>query len=299
LFRLCDMFVVPAGCDGKKKLATLLANQLPTHVLELPSHKDSERSRQLWLDEIKVLEFEIERLTGNRISRRSLLEAVNLSRRRTEVARWLLELRRNNPCPISGRDVLLVFQASFVDDVERWIERVEELCEELESTSNRMDGKRILLTGSPILFPGFKLLNIIEEAGATVVADELCGGTQRLYNPIVIDEKTEEAILAAIAERYLLPCTCPCFIGSDDRIDRLLELAEAFRINGVIHHTQRLCQLFDIECVTVENVFKRKGIPFLNIYSDLSPEDEGQIKTRVEAFLEMISSRRGSGATVT
>jgi len=59
----------------------------------------------------------------------------------------------------------------------------------------------------------------------------------------------------------------------------------------VVYHNLRLCQLFDMEYNHVSAVLKKKGVPVLNITTDLSPEDEGQIRTRVEAFLEMLGER--------
>lgn len=105
-----------------------------------------------------------------------------------------------------------------------------------------------------------------------------------------MDEWTEEAILRAITYRYLLPSTCPCFIESNDRIDRLLNLIEEFKADGIIYHSLRLCQLYDIESYRLKKVLRDKGIPMLNLHTDYSQEDVEQIKIRVEAFLEMISS---------
>jgi benzoyl-CoA reductase/2-hydroxyglutaryl-CoA dehydratase subunit BcrC/BadD/HgdB len=42
-----------------------------------------------------------------------------------------------------------------------------------------------------------------------------------------------------------------------------------------------------VEAYKVEKAIQQKGIPFLKIESDYGMEDIGQLKTRIEAFLEM------------
>lgn len=302
-FELCDVVILPTSCDGKKKLGEILNDYLPVWMPELPQNKDLLSSRNLWLGEIKVLKERLEQFCRIKITKERLKVAIRLLHKRGEVFRRLYEIRKYKPCPINERDALLVTQASFYDDINRWIKNTEKLVERLCSqpalakrsgqgklvTSNQKP--RLLLTGAPIIWPNYKVLNIVEEAGAVIVMDELCSGTQHLYDPVEVDEWTLEGMLEAIANRYLLPSTCPCFTESNDRIDKLLEMVEDFSCEGVIYHSLRLCQLYDIEEALVKQVLKDKGIPMLNIHTDYSGEDIEQLKTRVEAFLEMIKSR--------
>jgi benzoyl-CoA reductase/2-hydroxyglutaryl-CoA dehydratase subunit BcrC/BadD/HgdB len=296
-FELCDVIAMLTVCDGKKKLGDILANYLPVWMLQLPNTKDAPQSKEFWLIEVKLFKKKIERVTGRKITYDKLKQAIELLHKRTEVFRRLYEIRKSKRPVITERDTLLVIQASFYDDIRRWIEKTERLCDELEGSIKNgkaiCDEKtpRLLLAGAPIIFPNYKLLNIIEEF-AIVVADEMCSGTQQLYNPVEVDEWTMGGMLKAVAERYLLPSICPCFTKSDDRMDRLLQMREDFEVDGVIYHQLRLCQLYDMEFNKVKEVFESEGIPILRIQTDYSEEDVEQIRTRVEAFLEMIKARR-------
>jgi len=129
----------------------------------------------------------------------------------------------------------------------------------------------------------------LEERGAVVVADELCSGTQRLYQRIALREWSLREMLWGVADKYLLPPTCPCFVDNTDRLNRILELAEEFRVDGIVYHNLRICPLFDLESVTIQRELKQRGLPVLTLYTDYSREDLGQLRTRIEAFLEMIS----------
>lgn len=296
-FELCDAVIIPTTCDGKKKLGEILSDYLPVWILQLPNTKDNPQSKELWFIEVNLLKKKIEKLTGNKVTTVKLKQAIELLHKRTEVFRKLYEIRKSKKPVITERDTLLVVQTSFYDDINRWIEKTEKLCIELEK--NVKNGKsvcdtgmpRLLLAGAPIIFPNYKLINIIEEF-AIIVTDEICSGTQQLYNPVEVDEWTMDGMLKAIAERYLLPSICPCFTKSDDRIDRLLQMREDFGVDGAVYHQLRLCQLYDMEFNRVKQVLEDNGIPMLKIQTDYSQEDVEQIRTRVEAFLELIKTRK-------
>ena len=296
-FELCDLAIMPTVCDGKKKLAEILSDWLPVWLLELPNIKDGPYSKEIWLAEIKRLKKRLERLTGNKITYSKLKQAIELLHQRQIVFRRFYKIRQTEKPVISGRDTLLVTQTSFFDDLKRWTKNTEKLCQELEENLKNdltiCSGRapRLVLTGASIIWPNYKLLNIIEELGGIIVGDTLCSGTQRLYNPVEVDEWVMEDMLRAVAEKYLLPSVCPCFTHSEDRIDNLLQMCQDFKADGVIYHQLRLCQVFDLEFQKIKQVLSKNKIPILRIQTDYSQEDVEQIKTRVEAFLEMLKTK--------
>lgn len=294
-YEKADLLVTPTSCDGKKKLATRLSEKREVHVLSLPPFDRGDRSVSWWFTEINLLVNRLQKLTGKRISRRSLKSAIELVNHRSQLLRQLNALRMNACLPISGADAFLVMQSSFFADCSWWIEKTESLIEELQKRVSIDKGvkpkARILLTGSPILWPDYRLLFMLSDVGAEVVADELCSGTQRLYHPTVVDEWTREGMIRAAAERVLLPCTCPCFSESDARWDRLCELIDQYKVDGVVHHTLRLCQLYDTEAMSLSSKLIEKGLPVLQIQSELGIKDDGRLRNRVEAFVEIITDR--------
>jgi benzoyl-CoA reductase/2-hydroxyglutaryl-CoA dehydratase subunit BcrC/BadD/HgdB len=284
-----DLLVIPTACDGKKKLVRALGEQREVWMLELPQTRDSARSRTQWTEEIKALAARLKKLTGRRLRRGELRRAIEQVNRRTELMRKINERRREAPGCLNGRDAFLVMQASFIADLQWWNEHAAALLTELEGRAARDDDPvKILLTGSPVLFPDLSLLQLIEETGAVVVADEMCSGTQRLHNPTVIDEGTVGGMLRAAAEKTLMPCTCPCFVSGDLRVERVLELCWQSRADGVIHHTLRLCQLFDMEVPRLTAALKAQGLPLLNLHVEYSTDGGATLKNRVDAFVEML-----------
>ena len=98
--------------------------------------------------------------------------------------------------------------------------------------------------------------------------------------------------MRALAERYFYPCTCPCFSPNDDRIRRLKTAIEAFGIEGVVFHTLRGCHLNNLEATKIELELREMGIPMVKLESEYDEGDIEQVRTRVEAFVEMLKARR-------
>jgi benzoyl-CoA reductase/2-hydroxyglutaryl-CoA dehydratase subunit BcrC/BadD/HgdB len=85
-----------------------------------------------------------------------------------------------------------------------------------------------------------------------------------------------------------LNINCACFTPNTGRIDDIKRYAEEYKVDGVIYSNLSFCHTYAVEYKNVEAALKEAGIPIMNIETDYSSEDSGQIKTRVEAFLEMI-----------
>ncbi|MBN2567806.1 MAG: 2-hydroxyacyl-CoA dehydratase [Deltaproteobacteria bacterium] len=299
---LCDALILPNTCDGKTKLSEILSDSFPVWVMNVPRIKDTEPAKKYWLDQVKQMKEKIERLTGKSISRREIRSSIKTTLTATQALRRLQELRKDVPL-ISGRDAMLVNQVSFFDDIPRWTEKVNELCDELERHAQEksyvasQDTPRIMLTGSPMVWPdNWKIPTLIEEGKpqGLIVADEMCSSDRVFYDPVGVDEGTESDMLKAIAERYILPCTCPCFTsenGNQDRIDRLQTLIKDFKINGVIYHVIRGCHLYAMEYIRIKRLLDEEKIPIYYLDTEYSREDIGQMKTRIEAFLEMLVTK--------
>jgi len=71
-----------------------------------------------------------------------------------------------------------------------------------------------------------------------------------------------------------------------------MDMIKDYKIDGIIYHTLRLCLLFDIESQRIKDVMSEKGVPFLQLNTDYSKEDLGQLQTRIEAFVEIIGNKK-------
>ncbi|MEJ2529472.1 MAG: 2-hydroxyacyl-CoA dehydratase family protein, partial [Gammaproteobacteria bacterium] len=188
--------------------------------------------------------------------------------------------------------------AFFFDDIERWTDAVDALNRELQQRQDegfqaaQRKAPRILFTGSPPIFPNLKLPLLIEEAGGVVVADETCSSSRMLYDMAAVDEWRLYDMVDALADRYLKPCTCPIFTNNLDRQRRLLELAASFEVDGVVYQSLAGCQVYEMEQSSIAASLNGQGIPMLYVETDYSPDDMGQLSTRIEAFIESIKARK-------
>ena len=285
------LIVGETTCDGKKKMFEILAEHHPVYVMEVPNKKNR-ASLDLWRSEVVDFKQVIEKLTGNKITSDKLARATKLVNARRRALQRLYETRKASPVPISGKDALLVSQVSFYDDVSRCAQQVNALCDELEKRVANGEGvfpadiPRILISGSPMAIPNWKLPHIIESAGAAVVCEESCIGTRAFTNLVPETDGTVEAQMKSIADRYM-QIHCACFTPNDERLDDIVRLAKEYRVDGVVHYNLQFCHTYANEAVKVEKRLEEEGIPLLRIETDYG-DDTGQLRTRIDAFLEMI-----------
>ena len=287
-----DFVVGETTCDGKKKMYEILGEYHPTYVMEVPQKK-TPLGRQLFVEEIRGLKAKLEAETGTAVTAESLARATSLIEAKRRALQRLNSVRKARPATISGLDALLITQIAFYDDAARFTEKVNLLCEELEARATRGEGvaspaaPRVLVSGSPMAIPNWKLHQLLEESGAVVVGEESCTGT-RYYNYLTpANDGSVEGQLAAIADRQL-ETHCACFTPNNERLDDIVALARDWTADGVVHYDLQFCHTFAHEAVKVERRLAEEKIPLLRIETDYSDEDTGQLRTRIDAFLEMI-----------
>ena len=292
-FRIADMYIGETTCDGKKKAWEILGEDVPVHVMDLPQMK-REKDIKAWAEEIKELKKVIEEFTGNKVTEESLSESIKLINNKRKALSRLYECRKADKVPISGRDALVISQIAFYDDPARFTQMTNKLCDELEQRIK--DGisvvkegtKRILLTGTPLAVPNWKLHNIIETSGAVVVCEEMCTGTRYFENLVDETKTTVDEQIDALANRYM-GINCACFTPNTGRIDDIIRLAKEYKVDGVIDVNLKFCSLYDVEGYTVERALKEAGIPVLSLETDYADTDAEQLRTRIGAFIEMLN----------
>ncbi len=288
-----DLVVGENTCDGKKKGYELFAELVPQlYVMDLPQMK-SEAGRGLLRAEYRRFQERLQELTGVEITAERLRRGIQVVNRKRRALARLWSLRRHDPAPISGLDALLVSQVSFYDDPERFSGAVEKLCRELEERVRRGQGaapagsKRVVISGCPMAVPNWKLPAIVEGAGAVIVGEESCVGERGLRHLVDESPSDRDGLLEAMVERYW-QIDCAIFTPNPQRRRGLQRMVADYQAQGVIHYCLQFCQPYQMEAMLVERELEAAGIPLLRVDTDYGQEDVEQLKTRVEAFLEML-----------
>ncbi len=291
-----DLAVGETTCDAKKKTWDVLAKGGDFHVMEVPQKKGP-RDRDLWHDEVRTFALRLEETTGRKLEAGRLAEATRLMNRKRRALARLNGFRKEANPPVSGLDCLVVMQGALLDDALRFTENLEALNDELAErvrtgvgvtrASDAANGraKRILVSGCPSVMGNWKVHHLIESAGAIVVGDETCTGTRYFEHAVAETDGGLDAQLAALAERYL-KIDCACFSPNDGRLESVVRLARESRADGVIQYILQYCHTYNVEAINVAAALEDAGLPSLKLETDYSEEDAGQLRTRIEAFLE-------------
>ncbi len=291
-FQTVDFVYGETTCDAKKKTWELLDRLVPTYVMEIPQMKRA-RDRALWLEEVGDFKQQVEKVSGRTITEEDLARGIRVVNDKRRALQRLTRLRASNPAPVSGRDALLIEQIAFYDEPVRFAEKLNALCDELEERVAKGEGvvdlvaPRVMVSGTPMALPNWKVHNLLEAAGAVVVNEESCIGT-RYFKDLIGEDKVQiNEQLAELTDRYMR-IDCSCFTPNDERVEQVLKEYRESNAQGILHYSLQFCHTYNIEEIKIREACERENIPYLAIESDYSPEDVGQLQTRIEAFLEQI-----------
>ena len=195
---------------------------------------------------------------------------------------------------MSGTEVIRTLVAAMSLPVEESSQLLSSVIEEVKGREGKLSGSlRIMVIGAQIDDEAF--IRLIEEGGANVVADSVCVGS-REYFP---EAKTTVSPLEALAERYLRGVNCPRtyheFTGptyQDDLEARFGPIGRAireFRADGVILYILTYCDPFGFEVPARMKYPESLNVPVLHLEDEYSMASIARLRTRIQAFLEMIA----------
>lgn len=290
-FHFSDFIIADATCDGKKKMFELLSDLKDVHVLNLPQSYESDNNRAFFKSELEKIVRHVEGKTGSQITTEMLNRAIHDYNRFKEAKQRIYELNRADIPLVSGKEISnIVNGISFECNLDKRIEELDELHEILSSRQEdpeyvkSVKGKhRVLLTGCPL--SNTKILDTIESLDAIVVASENCGSLKTIYD--LAQENTDDP-LAALTEAYL-EVACPCMSPNPKRFEIIKDIVQKYKIDAVVELTWIGCHTYNVESFMVKRfVTETMNLPYLQLDTDYSESDKGQLLTRVAAMLERL-----------
>ncbi|MFW5499342.1 MULTISPECIES: double-cubane-cluster-containing anaerobic reductase [unclassified Maridesulfovibrio] len=288
-FGFSDIIVAETTCDGKKKMYELMKAIKPLHLMQLPHTQKGEAPFQYWLASLHELEDFLVKYSGVEVTEEALHAEIVLQNKIRKELYELLVLCADKRSPLTARDMLAVQESkSFAVHPENYLQKLQTLRTEVDEYLSRPNlpekkGVRIMLTGCPVGKGSEKAITITEELGAHVVCMENCSGLKGLT--LQVDETGNP--YEAIARRYLqVPCSC--MSPNPGRLDSIKEMAKTFEIDAIIDLTWLGCHTYNAESTILRNFVEDEiGLPFLHIETDYSESDIEQLRTRIEAFVEL------------
>lgn len=292
-FSASDFILGETTCDGKKKMFELMGRIKPLHLMHLPYDARGDHALAFWTQEMTRLKGFLEGQTGRSIEASELNRQIGLQ---NEVRRLLWKISRYSAAaavPLSGLDMMTVMETkSSCFDLQAYAGLLRQLIEELEVRStdgvsvHRPGAPRLLLTGCPVGKGSDKVLRLIEECGGVIVSLENCTGIKG--QDLLVEEDTADP-LQALAKRYL-QTPCSCMAPNEGRLELLRRLADEYRVQGVVDLTLQCCHTYNVESFVIREFLEEsRNLPFLHLETDYSASDTEQLRTRIEAFLELIA----------
>ena len=290
-FAASDFILGETTCDGKKKMFELLQEIKPLHLLHLPYLQNDDTALAFWMDQIQRMQAFLEQATGQRITQDRLQREISDANRVRRLLTEIAYMARDHPIPLSGQDAMRVFESSsFVVNLPEFTGLLETLLQELTEMKSlgvsvcAADAPRILLTGCPVGKGSDKVLKLIEDSGAVVVCLENCTGFKNF--DLLVDETGDP--FEALARRYLRT-PCSCMTPNQGRFDLISRLTRDFKVQGIVDQTWQCCHTYNVEAHGIKTLAEQTlNIPFLHIETDYSESDTEQLRTRIEAFLEVV-----------
>ena len=286
-FSASDFVIAETTCDGKKKMYEFLERIKPLHLMHLPYAQDLPAMLDSWRTEVGRLASFLAEHGGVPVTEERLRDEIRTQNAIRALLWDIVRVNAAGPPILTGQQLLPVLESKgFMVEAEPYLAALGALHEALLATRADVPAKadkrpRILLTGTPVGKGSHKVLQLIEDSGAVVVAQDNCSGIKGLDKPV----ETTGDLLTNVARRYLdIPCAC--MSPNPGRREAIASLSRDFRTHGVIDQTWQGCHGFNVESRIVREECDRLGLPFLHIETAYSESDTEQLRTRIEAFLE-------------
>lgn len=288
-FYFSDVVVGETTCDGKKKMYEYMAEFKDVFIMELPNTQ-REEALVLWKNEMVRFKEYLEKKFDVTITEDDIRRAIKINNEGRRALKRLYEVMKNEPTPITGYDLFKVLYGStFKFDRSQIPGEVNALVDKIEKeyAEGKMQPKRprILITGCPLGGATEKVIKAVEENGGIVVTYENCSGAKAIDKEV---DETNPDVYDALARRYL-NIGCSVMTPNPNRLELLGRLIDEYKVDGVVEMTLQACHTYNVEAFGIRKfVNEQKKIPYINVETDYSQADIGQLGTRIAAFIEML-----------
>ncbi len=284
-YEYLDGLVISNSCDNRNKIFDLWKHHVKipyVHFINTP-HTRTEGTHNFFYDEILRFKTSLQVTFGEKLSDTTLKNAIRIFNENRLLLKKVYDLRMKDPPLISGAEALEIVLSSMVTSKEEHNLLLKRL---LAGASNRADppkgGVRLLVSGS--VMDNSKPIRIIEAMGGSVVADDWCTGSKYFWDLV----SSHGDPLRAIAKRYLDKVPSSFMLEPGTNFSHTIEMAERFDVEAVIVFALKFCDTHMFDAPQLVKEFEARDLPILYLEWEHSLSGSAQLKTRIEAFLEMV-----------
>lgn len=291
-----DGLLAPDTCLQMRGAFGILQTTSPFPYLEFvqlpPYLKDAGAMREV-KESFQRCKAGLEEYTGQKTEDGSLRAAIVLYNQNRTLLRRLYELRRAKPGVLRAKELAAITISSMVMPKAEHNELLEKLLPYLGKKAATDKGVRVIISGHLCQSPKPDLLDMIEDLGADIVDDDIYTG----YRYCATDARLTKNLWEGLARRYLSPALpCPTRSvparGDDDWGQYLVKMCRRARAQGIIILMVKFCEPHMLYYPSLKEALTAAGIPHLLIETEHEVVSLGGVKTRVQAFVEMLRERR-------
>ncbi len=276
--------VFTANCDHMRRLMDnleYLRKPAFSHTIDVP-HKRGGPALDWFAEELTTLAGRISDHFGISAAGADLAAAVRGRNVLAGLLRTIGDMRKHDPPLITGGEFHRIMIASLVTPKDLFLPLAEDFYRKaVERNGVSPFRARVMIAGGELddLF----FIDTIESMGGLVVADRFCTGSLPGLDPV--PENGDP--LRAVAEHTLFKVLCPRMMEEfDERAAAICSTAKEYRADGVILQAIKFCDTWGVEGSTLTSVLRSAGIPVLRLEREYRHGGEGQLRTRVQAFIE-------------
>jgi len=288
--------VIPHGCDSMVRSFSAWTYALPYsyfHFVNIPTVCE-ESSFEFFGAELNSFRKSLEKFAGKAISDADLTQAIRVHNENRDKVRSLYEFRKVDPPLISGTELMMVLTVGSSLPIQEANGLFDQALAEIgrRRSSPVKKGPRLLIDGACL--DNIELVKLAEEIGGNVVADTICNGARDYFPKTDVGGNP----IDALAQRYLGKINCPktyrqnkagSFEGDiASRFGDIGTYTKEFKVDGAILYVYKYCDPFGFEVPARKAYYKTINVPLLHLEDVYSAGTIGQLRTRIQAFLEMI-----------
>jgi len=280
-------------CNTIKRISEVLDRFAPVKLLNLPKNRQESSSRVFFRTELEEMRRDLEEKTGAVIRDEDLRVQIVKYNRLRRLLHKISDLRKQRHPLLSGSEFLEIAKGYYYLDADEALPLFERIYATLVARQDDGNAKapplRLMISGSILADGDRKIHQILEkDFGAAVVTEDVCTGLRPFYHEL--PEDTDP--LDALAEGYLDQAPCARMKPLWDAARFAARLAVEYRADGVLYTYLKFCPTHSVGLKEYVTAFQNSDVPVLEISSDYSHSTEGQIRTRIEAFIEVLRDRK-------
>lgn len=285
-YQFIDGFVFASCCDHLRRLYDNWLYLLKpgfSHMLDLP-HVIDDDSIFWYRNELEKLCMHLTDHFKIPVNKDIVWKAIEETNKTRTLLNAFDELRKSKEPCLTGHEMQMI--SLFASSVPKTVVN-DMLQKTLDEIKRRPISKKyrakVLLLGSHLDDPDF--IELIEDTGALVISDSFCGGLRDQADAVVVNKNQDP--FDALARRYFNRISCPQMYGDyGRRYEKILNMVRETEVDGVIVEHLKFCGIWGVESNMISRNLKKAGVPVLRLEKDYQNISMGQIRTRIQAFIE-------------